>query len=128
MPEDNPAPADSSVRMVASNTINYAVILSLLGALLYGVWWTAHRDAAFEALTATVAAQNIAMNKRIDDSSVADNLRISRIADSITERMGAMEKRDEERRTSLAVMDNRLTRIESKLDFLTTNITGGQRK
>ena len=103
--------ADSSVKVVASPQISYALILALIGAYGGGAWFLATQTAA-----------QAAMNQRITDETASTNLRISRIADDVIARLKVLETRDEARGTSLVDQGNRLTRIESKIDFLTQTV------
>ena len=91
--------ADSSVRIQASPNVNYAVIITLLGACVGGVWFMA-----------TQAATNAGVAERLN--------RFERI---ITDRIAAADRRDEVRLASVAAIENRLTRIEAQLTYLVTN-------
>ena len=101
--QDTPMPSDSSVRLVASPTLNYALILAMLGSYGCGAWFLATQ-------TATNAA-------------VAD--RFVRFETTVTARLDAGDRREDARAVAVDAIGNRLTRMEAQLAFLVA--AGGRR-
>ena len=93
----------SSARIVVSPTVNYAVILALLGSYGAGAWFLA-----------TQTATNAAISERF-----------ARFETSVNTRLEVGEKRDENRGAAMDAIGNRLTRMEAQLAFLVA--AGGKR-
>ncbi len=92
-------PVESSVRVIASSSINYALVFALLSGLCAGVWFFA-----------TQTATNIAVAERQVRFEVA-----------VGARLDASEKHEETRSIAMAAIDNRLSRMEAQLAFIVTN-------
>lgn len=118
----NPVAADSSVKIIASPQVSYALVLGLVGSYGAGAWFLATQAAALATMSERIVSVATTLNARITDGDAAVNLRISRVADDIIARTLNIEKRDEARGSSLGQLDTRMARIESKLDFLTQNV------
>lgn len=98
---DSPMPATdpSTVKISASPSINYAVVIGIIGALGSGVWFFATQTAVNQGIAERQVRFETAAGARID----------------------ADEKRNESRDTEISAMDNRLARIEAQLTFLVAN-------
>ncbi len=129
--------ADSSVRMVASPQISYALILALIGAYGGGAWFLATQTAAQATMNERIANNKIeaekavssgiaALSQRMIDGDAAMNDRMTRFVQTFTARIDNLDRSNEQRSAAVSALDARMARIESKLDFITQNLKPGR--
>lgn len=123
MPMSAEKPAgDSALRLVASSTINYAVILTLAGCLGSSIWFFAQQSAAMATMNERIVSNKSEINQRITDTDTSINLRVGHTIESIVDRLNVIDKHDESRSTSIGAMDTRLARMEATLGYLASNL------
>lgn len=140
--------ADSSVKLVASPQVSYALILALIGSYGGGAWFLATQTATQAAMNeriatnkketeTSVAANRLeaekavvtaiaAVSQRMLDGDAAINERMTRFVNAWTERMNNLDRSNEQRSAAVSALDARMARIESKLDFLMQNLKPGR--
>lgn len=125
--------ADSSVKMVASPQVSYALILALIGAYGGGAWFLATQTAAQASMNERIAynkaeaekamAASVAtLTQRMLDGDAAMNDRMTRFVQTFTTRIDNLDRSNEQRSAAVSALDARMARIESKLDFLMQNV------
>lgn len=130
------AASDSSVKVVASPQVSYALILALIGAYGGGAWFLA-TQAANQAtmndrmnynkveMDKSIALSMAALTQRMLDGDAAMNDRMTRFVGAFGTRLDNLDKNNEQRGAAVSALDARMARIESKLDFLMQNIKSG---